>query len=196
MEGWKDKWKLNLEGHQEMLELHQALRSEIRARWNRCLPFDEELFDRWERATFLGFGEGASIYESSIVFGQVEVGKETWIGPHTILDGSGGLQIGDWCSISAGVQIYTHESVTWALTGGRKGYQTASTQIGDCCYIGPLAVVEKGVTIGHHCVIGAYSLVNRDIPPFCIVAGIPCKRMGRVEIDTDGDVRLIWTEKA
>lgn len=56
---------------------------------NRSLPFADLLFDRWERAKMLGFGEGTSVYDSAYIFGDVKVGKNTWIGPFTILDGSG-----------------------------------------------------------------------------------------------------------
>lgn len=45
------------------------------------------------------------MYNNVLVLGRVKVGRNTWIGPGCILDGSGGdLQIGDWCSISAGVR--------------------------------------------------------------------------------------------
>ena len=77
----------------------------MRLRWNRDLPLEELLFDRWERARYLGFGAGASIYHTSYVFGDVRVGANTWIGPLTVLEGSGGLTIGAHCSISSGVQI-------------------------------------------------------------------------------------------
>ena len=112
----------------------------------------------------MGFGQGASIYDSSLVIGRVSVGQETWIGPFTVLDGSGGLIIGSHCSISAGVQIYTHDTVEWALSGGEIPYRHAPTTIGSNCYIGPNAVITMGVTIGDGCVIGAGSLVNIDIP--------------------------------
>ena len=59
-------------------------------RFDRHLPFADGLFDRWERARALGFGEDASIYDSSLVYGSVSVGEGTWIGPYTLLDGSGG----------------------------------------------------------------------------------------------------------
>ncbi len=61
--------------------LHVTLRDEMRLRWNRDLPLEELLFDRWERARYLGFGAGASIYHTSYVFGDVRVGANTWIGP-------------------------------------------------------------------------------------------------------------------
>jgi NDP-sugar pyrophosphorylase family protein len=77
----------------------------VQLRWNRRLPFADYIVDRWEKAKALGFGEGSSIYDSALVLGDVRVGKNTWIGPFTVLDGPGGLEIGDNCSISAGVQI-------------------------------------------------------------------------------------------
>jgi len=174
-----------------MIELHQTLRDEFKGKWNRSLPFADELFDRWERAKYLGFGEESSIYDSSIVIGDVKVGKKTWIGPFTILDGSGGLTIGSYCSISAGVQILTHDSVKWALTGGNNPYDKGETVIEDCCYLGGNTIVNKGVRIGAHSLIGASSLVNRGIPPFSIAFGTPCRVRGEVHIK-DGDVELIY----
>src|SRR3954465_12163939 len=93
-------------------------REEVAARYRRTLPFGDYVVDRWEKAQALGFGEGSSIYDSALVLGDVKVGCHTWIGPGVVLDGSGGLEIGDYCSISAGVQIYTHDSVAWATSGG------------------------------------------------------------------------------
>ena len=161
----------------------------MRARWQRDLPFEELLFDRWERANALGFGEGSSIYHNSYVYGDVRVGKLTWIGPFTILEGSGGgIVIGDYCSISTGVQIYTHDSVKWAVSGGRIEYEKAPTHIGNCVYIGPLSVISKGVKIGDHCIIGAYSYVDRDIPDFSIVRGQPAKIVGKVRLGENGEL--------
>ena len=99
--------------------------------------------DRWERARTLGFGANASVYASAYVYGDVRVGGDTWIGPFTILDGTGELTIGENCSISAGVQIYTHDSVRWALSGGEAAYERAPVRIGDHCYIGPQTVIPR-----------------------------------------------------
>lgn len=131
----------------------------------------------------MGFGEGASIYDSVLVFGDVEVGPYTWIGPFVVLDGSGGLKIGRHCSISAGVQIYTHDSVEWALTGGRAEYVRRPTAIGDCCYIAPHAVIVAGVTIGDHSVVACNSFVDQDVPPSTMVAGNPAIIRGRISIE-------------
>ena len=120
----------------------------------------------------------------------MSVGEETWIGPLTLLEGSGGLSIGSHCSISAGTHIYTHDSVRWALSGGSAKYERAPVHIGDCCHIGANVVILKGVTIGHHAVIGASSLVNKDVAPYTIAVGSPCRPEGKVKIGKDGEIEL------
>lgn len=163
--------------------IYEACRLALRKKWKRDLPFCEMLTDRWERAKKLGFGEKTSIYHNSYVFGDVKVGKNTWIGPFTLLEGSGGIEIGDNCSISSGVQIYSHDSVQWAVTGGKAKYDHAPVKIGSCCYIGPMVVIAKGVTIGDHCIIGAHSFVDSDIESYSKAAGCPAKIIGKVKIE-------------
>jgi acetyltransferase-like isoleucine patch superfamily enzyme len=171
-------------------QLYEDLRADVRSRWQRDLPLEELLFDRWERAASLGFGEGTSIYHSSYVFGDVSVGSNTWIGPFVLLDGTGGLTIGDNCSISSGVQIYSHDTVKWAVSGGTAPYEHAPVSIGNSCYIGSQSVVAKGITIGDHCVVGACSFVNRDLVPSSIAGGVPIRRLGHVEL-SDGEAELV-----
>jgi acetyltransferase-like isoleucine patch superfamily enzyme len=175
----------------EIIEIFRGFREARMRQWRRVLPVGDEISDRWEKARYLGFGEGTSIYDSSLIIGDVKVGKNTWIGPFTILDGSGGLEIGDYCSIAAGVQIYSHESIFWALSGGKMEYARGKTTIGSCCYIGPNTVVSKGVTIGDHCLIGANSMVNTNLNPYTIASGSPCKILGRINMDEKGFVELL-----
>lgn len=169
--------------YQQLLELWSQLQGDVNNQWQRTLPFADYLVDRWEKARRLGFDEGSSIYDSSLVLGDVRVGKNTWIGPFTILDGSGGLEIGSFCSISAGVQIYSHDTVEWAISGGKASPERAPTQIGDRCYIGPNTVIAKGVSIGDGCIIGANSLVLQDLPEGSKAYGTPCRVVGKVMID-------------
>ncbi len=174
------------------LDLYKKLRDSMRKNWKRDLPFDEMVFDRWERAKSLGFGEGSSIYHNSYVYGDVTVGRNTWVGPFTLLDGSGGLTIGDYCSISAGVHIYTHDTVKWAVSGGKAEYERAPVNIGNCCHIGGQTVIAKGVTIGDHCVIGACSFVNKDVPSCTIAVGVPSRPVGTVKVGEEGIVKIVY----
>jgi len=172
----------------DLARLFELEDKRTREQWNRSLPLIEAVTDRWERASAQGFGAGTSIYHLSYVFGDVSVGENTWIGPYTLLDGSGGLRIGGWCSISVGVQIYSHNTVKWAVTRGRAAYERSPTTIGDCCFLGPQCVVAMGVTVGSQCVVGAHSYVNDDLPERSIAFGAPARVVGRVEIGDDGTV--------
>jgi len=176
MNGMNSKPDIEITKKIETLKkLYETLRVDMQNKFQRDLPLVELLFDRWERSETLGFGKRTSIYHSSYVYGDVIVGENTWIGPFTILDGTGSLKIGSFCSISAGVQIYTHDSVKWAITGGKASYEHAPVRIGDRCYIGPNTVVSKGVSIGDESIIGAGSLVLSDIPPKSKAWGCPAK---------------------
>ncbi len=161
-----------------MKRLFRIKRNIVKNEFNRVLPSNELFTDRWEKARFLGFGKGVSIYDSATVLGDVTVGKNTWIGPYTILDGSGGLLIGENCSISAGVHLYSHDSVQWAVTGGKKSYEYARTVIGDNCFIGANSVIAKGVTLQTGTIVGANSFVNKSFESGVKIAGNPAMEIG------------------
>jgi len=164
-----------------LCETYLQREAELRKRFARSLSFGDALFDRWDRARSLGFGDRTSIYNSALVYGEVLVGSHTWIGPYTILDGSGGgIVIGNYCSISAGVHIYTHDTLSWALSGGKLPRHVSGVHIGSCVYIGSQCVITSGVRIGTRCVLAANSFVNHDVPDGTIVGGSPAEVIGHV----------------
>jgi len=159
----------------EIRALLNKLQREKMQRFKRRVSVGDLLTDRWEIARQYGFGEGTSCYDNVLVIGDVKVGKHTWIGPNVILDGSGGLEIGDYCSISAGVGIYSHHTVNWSRSLGAEPAERKPVKIGSGVYVGPNAVVQMGVTIGDRAVIGALSLVNHDVPAGARAFGIPAE---------------------
>jgi acetyltransferase-like isoleucine patch superfamily enzyme len=165
-----------------LLQVYDQRAQYFNKKWKRTIPFNEMIVDRWAKARYLKFGKDTSIYDSSLVFGNVKVGKKTWIGPFTILDGTGSLRIGSYCSISTGVQIYTHDTVKWVLTSGKTRYEYGPVSIGNNCYIGPNAVIAKNVKIGDRCVVGANSFVKTNLPSNSIAYGMPAKVVGKVII--------------
>src|SRR5690348_5308285 len=157
-------------------EFLRILAARKKQQFNRRVSVGDLLTERADNASAYGFGEGSTMYDNVLVRGEVRVGRNTWIGPGCILDGSGGdLEIGDWCSISAGAQIYTHHTVNRSISLGAEPIDCAPTRIGDGVYIGPNAIIQMGVTIGDRAVIGANSLVNRDVPPGARAFGSPAR---------------------
>lgn len=171
--------------------LHGKLRDEIFAKYQRINPFYEDLFDWKERGRYWTGLDGVTIYNSATLVGDVKIGADTWIGPYCSLDGTAGLRIGSYCSIAVGVQILTHDSVRWCLSGGAEPYEYAPVDIGDRCFVGSHAVILKGVTIGDCCVIGAGAVVTTDVPSHTVVAGVPAKVIGRVEFDIEGRPHVV-----
>lgn len=127
---------------------------------------------------------GHPYHPTVVLAGEPEIGGGTWIGPFCVIDGSGGLRIGSGCDISAGAQIYTHSSAKRCVSG--REYPIVDrrpTTLGDRVFIGAGAVVNMGVSIGDGAVVGAGAVVTTDVEPCAIVAGVPARVIGRVELD-------------
>jgi acetyltransferase-like isoleucine patch superfamily enzyme len=112
------------------------------------------------------------------IAGKPKIGKGTWIGAFTLIDGLGGLTIGKGCNISSGAQIYSHSTVLRCVTAGKhKAVDYKATAVGDFVFLGANSVVLKGSKIGDHSVIGAGAVIleNSVIPPYSLVAGVPAR---------------------
>lgn len=176
----------------ELAALLGQLRRQMKARFDRHVPTGDLLHDRWDLARDHGFGEGTSVYDDCLILGEVKVGRHCWIGPFTILDGQGGLTIGDYVDVGAGAHLYTHNTIERALTGHRAAMFKKATTIGNCCFIAPGAIVAPGTVIGDHCFVAANSYVEGAFPSHSYIAGNPARRVGTVEIRGDrARVRLL-----
>lgn len=112
----------------------------------------------------------------ALFVGEPTVGEGTWIGPFTVIDGSGGLTIGKGCDISAGAQIYTHSTVARCVSERRHAsVDRRPTEIGDFVHVGANAIVLMGARIGHHSVVAAGAVVREgmEVPPYSVVVGVP-----------------------
>ena len=155
-------------------------------KWNRVLPTNELFFDRWEKAKYTHCGEGSNIYDSSIIMGNVIIGKNVWVGPFTVLEGiNGNIVIGDNCDISSGVHIYTHDAALHVVSEGKTSFKRGDVYIGNNTYIGSMSIIKENVKIGNNCIVGANSFVNKDIPDNYVAFGTPAKIVGKVIIENE-----------
>ena len=79
------------------------------------------------------------------------------------------VSIGNYVVIGAGTKIITHCPIKFY-----KG-MSVDINIGNNVYVGTDGIILPGVTIGDNVVIGAGSVVSRDIPANSIAAGNPCR---------------------
>jgi len=134
-----------------------------------------------ERAALFNLPEGCRVRESAKIIAHENLvcGKYVWIGEGTLLDASGGLEIGDHTSIGAGTMVWTHSSHLSNLAmkneSGNGLIQRKPTRIGKGCLIAGPSVVYSGVTIGDKCLIQPMSVVTKDVPSYSIVTGRPGK---------------------
>jgi galactoside O-acetyltransferase len=120
------------------------------------------------------------------VKGFIEIGRRVHVAPHSILVGFGGLTIGDYVGISADCKVYTtteHYGDGMRMSGPmvpmrQKSVKVAPVAIERDAFLGTGSVVLPGVKIGEGAVVGANSVVTRDIPPWAIVVGAPAKPVG------------------
>ena len=116
----------------------------------------------------------------------IELGDYVFVNYHfTVLDGAK-VQIGNHVYIAPNVSIYT-AGHPFDVVLRRKGLEYARpVRIGDDVWIGGGVSILPGVTIGNNVVIGAGSVVNRDIPDNSLAVGNPCKVIRR--LDSSGSV--------
>ena len=96
---------------------------------------------------------------------------------------SGKITIGNNVFIAPGVSIITEEHAMDVKQRIEGLEYTHPVTIGDNVWICTGVIVLPGVTIGDNSVIGAGSVVSKDIPPNCLAVGNPCKVIRRINND-------------
>ena len=144
----------------------------------------------------LSIGSG-SIVEAAIRFdrpgGVVRIGERTFVGASTLVCAEA-IEVGDDVLISWGCTIVDHNSHALVWKDRRRDVENwyegtkdwtqverAAVRVGNKAWIGFNVIVLKGVTIGEGAIVGAGSVVTRDVPAFTIVAGNPARPIRELE---------------
>ena len=153
-------------------------------------------------------GEGTKIWHFSHIQSGAKIGKKCVFGQNVNVGNN--VSIGDFCKVQNNVSIY--EGVTledYVFCGpsmvftnifdpkckypqvGAQFY--VKTLVKEGASIGANATIVCGITLGKHCLIGAGSVVTKDVPDYALVVGVPGKILGwvseagkRLNFDKDG----------
>lgn len=139
---------------------------------------------------------------------ELKIGRGVWIGADCELS-AGSLHIGPACSLQHRTQLHGDVRVGAGLVGAAGIYassgehrfreggacpihlqdraaraipwevRSAPIEIGEDCWLGLNVAIMRGVTVGRGCVVGANSVVTRDLPPYSIAAGTPARVIGQ-----------------
>lgn len=111
----------------------------------------------------------------------VKIGKNVLIGLDVMIDDDAPerVKIEDNVFLTAGCMLLTHQR-DLSLYGtdkwvGDMPFKTGKILIKDGAHIGIGSIIMPGITIGRGAIIGAGSVVTRDIPDYCIAVGVPAK---------------------
>jgi acetyltransferase-like isoleucine patch superfamily enzyme len=105
------------------------------------------------------------------------IGHDTYVGPHSILGAGGLIRIGNNVTLGAYVQLLAenHSFSDPNLPVNEQGVSRKGITIGDGSWLGNSVIVLDGVTVGERAVIGAGSVVTRDVPDGAVAVGNPAR---------------------
>lgn len=108
---------------------------------------------------------------------RISIGSHVGIGEYSLLDGDGSLTIGDYVRIASHVSIVTfaHNFDNCDLPIKLQGKKLEPVVIEDDCWIGTGAIILGGVRVGRGSVVGAGSVVTKDLPAYSIALGVPAR---------------------
>jgi acetyltransferase-like isoleucine patch superfamily enzyme len=174
--------------------------------WNRARIHWEmmrrEAFVRWPvhgnvlealREDRLRIGSGTllepDVWITAPAPGRIHIGSGTFLNLGVMVAAMELVEIGDHCMFANGCFITDADHrfddpdrpITW------QGFRSKGpTRVGDNVWCGTNVVITSGVTVGERCVIGANSVVNRDLPPFSIAVGAPARVIKQITYGDSG----------
>ena len=158
----------NPEGSKEMMRTNQVM-----FKLNHTLPFMDE-YNELLRELFgdnLGEGSYVSAPISGSCVSSMKIGKRVFINSNLLAMARGGITIENDVQIAANVQLLSNNHDIY----DRQVLTCKPILIKEGVWIGAGASILPGICIGKHAIIGAASVVTKDVPDYAVVVGNPAK---------------------
>jgi acetyltransferase-like isoleucine patch superfamily enzyme len=158
----------------------------LKLRWGRRLQTDglafvgpgvtfeigKDAVVRLGRWSWIGHGTKIRAHE-----GEVSIGAKSVLGQECTISAFQRISIGRECILADRVMLidFDHGVVEVERPIREQGIYKRDVRIGNNAWIGYGACFLRGVEVGDNCVVGTYSVVNKDVPDNAVVAGVPAR---------------------
>lgn len=134
----------------------------------------------WQRKGY-AIGKRTVIHRNVYFLGSVTVGNGTSISNNCFLNGcEAGIRIGDKVMIAPNCVLvaFDHDYRDLSIPMIDQPWINAPIEIEDDVWIGANCTITKGVRLGRGSIVGANSVVTKDVEPYAIVGGVPARVLG------------------
>ena len=175
-------------------KFYWGLKPEIKE-WYRTFIFNipgvtgEFFRRRYAQKNFKKCGPGMKMYPYGKIYNPqlLELGDRAVISDYVQISAGGGVKIGNNVILGPNVKIWSinHNYEKLSVPISDQGWITDSVIIGDGTWLAMNSIVLPGVKIGCNVVVGAGSVVTKDLPDNCLAAGNPCRVIKYREMDVN-----------
>lgn len=186
MSGMKERMhtgELYLPGDEEILE-EQIKRLDRLYDYNMTRPTESGKRETLLREMLAEVGEGCYIeppFHANMGGANVHFGKYVYANFNLTMVDDTHIYVGDYTMIGPNVTVATAGHPILPELREKQYQFNMPVHIGKCCWIGAGAVILPGVRIGDGSVIGAGSIVTKDVPANVVAIGNPCRVLRKIE---------------
>ena len=149
--------------------------------WKNAMPFSEDYRKCMQEYFGDNLGEGSYValpIEGACI-SSMKIGKNVFINTNALAMARGGITIEDGAMIAANVQLISNNHDPYDL----QVLTCKPVLIKKGAWIGAGATILPGVCVGKHAVIGAASVVTKDVPDYAVAVGSPAKVIKMLDAD-------------
>lgn len=158
---------------------------ELLFKFNHTLPFSEE-YNSLMNELFRGkIGKGSVVTSplQGVCFERITIGNNVYINSNLLVMARGGITIEDNVQIAANVQLITNNHDEYE----REILLMKPIVIKKGAWIGAGATILPGVAVGKHAIVGAATVVTKDVPDYAVVVGSPARILKYLDKERFGE---------